>query len=75
MACAPPRPSFFLLCRVWVLFVRLQDGVVELVAGGSKHCEGLVYAAFFIVSAALVSLHTCFCNRGFSTQLRRFVCY
>lgn len=51
------------------------DGVVELVAGGSKHCEGLVYAAFFIVSAALVSLHTCFCNRGFSTQLRRFVCY
>ncbi|CDJ64676.1 hypothetical protein, conserved [Eimeria necatrix] len=51
------------------------DGLVEVGALGSKHCEGLIYALFFIVAAALVSLHTCFCNRSFSTQLHRFVCY
>lgn len=53
----------------------LQDSLVEMAAGGSKRFEGILYLLFFIVAALLVFLHTCFCDRSFSMQLHRFICY
>ncbi|XP_026190011.1 uncharacterized protein LOC34623659 [Cyclospora cayetanensis] len=68
-------PTMFVSLMTIVAAWGIIDELIDILACGDLYIAGLVYFVCFLLAALLVFIHACFCDKSFSAELRRLVCY